>query len=450
MADDRFGLKLSAGNPVAIAAYDRAQDVFLKHQDSACNHLAEAIKAEPDFAAAHGLFGLLQVLQAREETMALARQSLAEAAKAAAARSVPYGEQVLVSALEKACQGDWLGASKVLEECLTTLGPHPVLIKIAHNLRFMAGDVAGLLSLTAPFAGMGQDSLPGIGFVLGCHAFALEENGFYDQAEPLAQLALHHEPEDIWAMHALAHVYEVTNRTGEGLLWVESGRQQWSGCNNFSSHMCWHLALFCVDRGNYERALAIYDTDLQVNLTADFRDFANAVSLLERLKQMGVNVGDRLDALYEGAKQRAADATYIFASLHTLIPLVGRKDFKTARQLVDAMKAVGAGKDGGQAEVARRIGVPLAEAFIAVADEALPVDGLVEMSEHLPLLGGSAVQRDVFLRSMIIMADDVCDHKTTSSLIGLRSKMRKNDAFSKLIDDRICFGGNSRDAQIVA
>jgi hypothetical protein len=450
MAEDRFGMELSSHNSAAITSFDQALDAFLKHEPGALDHLATALQADPDFAAAHAIKGLFHILQAREEPAVLAGNALAAAIRTAQAQTLTHGEQVLAPALAAGCKGQWMKAADILEAGLDPQKPHAPTIKIAHSLRFMAGDVGGLLTLTEPYAARTNDEIPGLGFILGCHAFALEESGRFGEAEPLAQTALHREPKDIWAMHALAHVYDVTNRTGEGLLWVESGRQQWAQCNNFSNHMSWHLALFCLDRGKYDRVVDIYDNDLNINRTGDFRDFANAVSLLVRLQQMGVDIGSRLKALHAEARDRAADTTYVYASLHNLLVLLANKDFKNAQQLTVAMRQMATEDISEQARVARIIGVPLAEAFLTVADGPATFTGLAELAHHLQALGGSFVQRDLFLRAMIVMADDVCDHTTTSSLIKLRTVLRHEDAFTRLIENRICFGGSSSDILHVA
>lgn len=49
----------------------------------------------------------------------------------------------------------------------------------------------------------------GYGNVLGMHAFGLAENGSFSLAEEKADMALTMESKDIWAVHAMAHVYEM-------------------------------------------------------------------------------------------------------------------------------------------------------------------------------------------------------------------------------------------------
>ena len=81
-----------------------------------------------------------------------------------------------------------------------------------------------------------DEGVPGYGFVLGCYAFALEETGDYAAAERAGREAVECNSSDIWAAHAVAHVFEMTGRPHEGVAWVDSLQSNWAGCNNFAFH----------------------------------------------------------------------------------------------------------------------------------------------------------------------------------------------------------------------
>ena len=122
-------------------------------------------------------------------------------------------------------------------------------------------------------------SMPGYGFLQGCHAFGLEECGQLEAAEIAGLSALEHEPTDAWALHAVSHVARDTrsNRAGRRLARRAPG-PVWSRCNNLSFHMAWHLALLYVEQKRDGEALAIYDAYVRPQPTDDFRDMANAPS----------------------------------------------------------------------------------------------------------------------------------------------------------------------------
>ncbi len=120
--------------------------------------------------------------------------------------------------------------------------------------------------------------------------------------------------------------------TKQGIDWLEDSRKAWSRCNNFSFHMAWHLGLLHLERGDHDRVLEIYDDEVRPQQTDDFRDMANAVSLLWRLEQSGVHVGDRWMEIAEVAYRRRTDTTLIFAALHNLAAMVAVGDRQGAME----------------------------------------------------------------------------------------------------------------------
>jgi hypothetical protein len=112
----------------------------------------------------------------------------------------------------------------------------------------------------------------------------------------------------------------------------------------------WHLALFYLEQGNLADALQLYDEQIRSDRTDDFRDVANAVSLLMRLEMAGANVSRRWDELAAIAERRVEDRSLVFASLHYALALIGAGRSDIARQLTAGL---GAG-------LAREIGAPAA------------------------------------------------------------------------------------------
>ena len=118
----------------------------------------------------------------------------------------------------------------------------------------MLGDASGMLASSARILDRWSPSGAGYGFLLGCHAFALEELGHFEAAERIGRRAVEIEPADAWGLHAVGHVYEMQGRTGQGIAWLEAARPAWSRCNNFTFHIAWHLALFQLERGEHRPA----------------------------------------------------------------------------------------------------------------------------------------------------------------------------------------------------
>jgi hypothetical protein len=276
---------------------------------------------------------------------------------------------------------------------------------------------------------------PGYGFLLGCHAFALEEKGEFEAAERIGRRAVELEPEDAWGLHAVSHVHEMQGRVDEGIAWIEAKRPVWSACNNFSFHMAWHLALFHLERGEHERVLALYDAEVRPSSTDDFRDMANAVSLLWRLEQEGVAVGTRWDEVRAVAARRQADATLTFACLHNLLAFVGSGDASAAQNLAQTMGIAAAAErragPSDQVLVMAGVGCDLAQVILSLASP-MPRGSIAlgRVAQSLHRIGGSHAQRDVFLRTLAALAAERGDRQAFDEVLTVRRSAKRDDRFA--------------------
>lgn len=428
MLTDRYGLRHSTDDPAVAAAMAQATFAVAAHRPGAAPALEAACAADPDCVGARALEGFACLILARCELEVPARAALA-AAQAARARKrggTP-DETALVAGLEDAVAGRFRAAADRLD-ALGAGRPAPLLaFKIAQGLRFMAGDLPGMLAASTDAAARADAAAPGFGFLMGCHAFALEEAGRLAEAEAAGRRAVAAEPADSWGLHAVAHVMETDGRIGEGVSWIERARPTWSGCNNFSFHMSWHLALFRLEQGDHAEVLALYDREVRPGPSEDFRDMANAVSLLWRLRQDGVPVDARWDDLRRVAQARRRDATLTFAALHTLLALLATGDRAGAADCLGALEARAAG-EGDQAEVLRAVGLDLARALV---DEAPPSPAaLAALARRLPLVGGSHAQRDVFLRTLAARAAGAPDRRGLDVVLAARRRLKRPDRFA--------------------
>jgi hypothetical protein len=238
-------------------------------------------------------------------------------------------------------------------------------------------------------------------------------------------------PHDAWAVHAVAHVHEMTHRPADGEAWIEAQRAGWSGANSFRFHLSWHLALFHLDQGRAGRVLDLYDTEIRPDRSEDTRDFTNAVAMLWRLRQHGVDVGPRWVELNEIAHRRRHETTLVFAALHRLLALLACGDASGAGDVATALAASAGGAEE-QAQVARRVGTRLATALLATADAGAPVP-LGGVVEHLHLLGGSHAQRDLFVRSLVLLAGRRGDDAALADLLSARRRLKRDDGFLDLL-----------------
>lgn len=398
MAFDFLGNAVTTDNHQAIAAWNDTIRGVLAHAATTPGSLKTTLVSAPDFALPHAAQGLMMLMLARRELVASARA----AHHNALGRARDDRERAYVAALGSWLDGEPLGAADTLDSVAETAPQDALAVKLAHQIRFMAGDTAGMLAgLTrqAPaFAGTEAEAA-----VLGCHAFALEEAGRYQRAELVGRQALALDPNDAWGRHAVAHVLEMTGRSREGAAWLSATTEHWAHSNNFGFHLHWHHALFLMEEGRNSEALGLYDHRIRASHTDDFRDIANAAALLARLEFEGIAVGDRWQELADFAGARVDDGCLVFADLHYALALAGANRFGEAGDLVVGLVDRGREPSGSDDRTAGTVGARVAEAVLAFRMGAYgkAADLLWSTRAHLPEIGGSHAQRDLFEQMLI-------------------------------------------------
>ncbi|WP_075214397.1 tetratricopeptide repeat protein 38 family protein [Mongoliimonas terrestris] len=435
MITDSYALQTSSAAGAATAAFEEAVHGLGAHRPSTGAAVGRTLAADPNHVPAHVLKGFANLILAREELVPAAGAALKDARGALAAKDGGTAdERVLVEALALAEAGRFAAAADRLDQGFADRPATFLPFKIANALRFMLGDAAGMLAASDRMLTAWRPDDPAAGFLLGCHAFGLEEHGLYDAAESFGRRAVALQPDDAWGLHAVSHVHEMRGDTAAGIAWLEEGRPNWTRCNNFSFHMAWHLALLRLEEGDHDGVLALYDEAVRPTPTDDFRDVANAVSLLWRLDRRGVDVGERWQDLADIALKRRTDSTLVFAALHTLIALVALGEDRAAADVVAALEAKAAGT-GDQATVAREVGVPFARIILGMDAWGDRVS-LDRLALALPRLGGSNAQRDLFVLALAEVACRCGDDTARLRIRAARRKLKAEDHLIAAIDRR--------------
>ena len=394
---DLSGDRITVANDAARLAWNDTLEALLAHAAATPDHLARTLAADPDFALGHAAKGLMLLSLARTELLGPARDCLAQARASAAQRPITRRETMVGEAL-----AFWLDDAprRAAERLEAILLAHPfdvLALKLSHGIRFMLGDQAQMLSTLRRVApGFGEHH-PLAGYVHGCHAFALEEQGFYAEAERAGRRAVSLSPRDAWGRHAVAHVLEMTGRADEGVAWLGDGRN-WAHANNLRFHIVWHLALFRLERGETGEALRLYDEEIRAESTDDYRDIANGASLLARLEFAGVDVGDRWEELAGRAEGRVHDGCLVFADLHYALSLLGAGHADGAETIAHGLIVDAKTHPSGERRDAARNGALAAFGLIAFhqRDYGEAARLLGAAGAGLLTVGGSHAQRDLF------------------------------------------------------
>jgi tetratricopeptide (TPR) repeat protein len=397
LSDDLSGMPTSLPADL-IGTWNGVIRGILSHAASTGPDLNRLLTAAPDFALGQAIRGLSCLLLGRAEMVAVAREAHAAALSGAAATP---REMAFVLAL-----GDWLDgrptrAAARLQAVLTAAPRDALAMKMIQAIQFVMGRPDAMRASIEGAIGAWADH-PAQGYILGCHAFTLEETGEFARAERVGRQGVDLAPDDAWGLHAVAHVYDNTGRAQAGLDWLTGRESSWAHCNNFRFHVWWHRALMHLDLGEHDTVLALYDRDIRAEKTDDYRDIANGASLLARLELDGVDVGHRWDELADLSENRATDGCLAFADLHYMLALCGGDRDRAATDMIARMRA--ASKASGEAQqIIAHPGLHVAQGVQAFAAGEYPAAWMHLRAGRADLqqIGGSHAQRDVFDRITI-------------------------------------------------
>lgn len=392
MRRDRFGLRVTAGHADVVEAIDAFAIEVLSHGQRAAL-IVDAATRDDGAPLANAHAALLHLFLQTAEGRQRARPWL-ERARAALRPSTDERERRWVDAVEAWSRGD-ADTALDLHLAIARAWPRDLLnLKLAQVHQLNRGERRGMAEVSAA----ALPHHPDASYALGLHAFALEQIGELDAARAAGEQAVAMNPDDPWAQHAVAHVFEARGDTGGGIAWLAPLSGSWARCSSFmSTHNWWHLALFHLERGEPDTALALHDERVWGVRKTYVQDQVNAISLLARLEFAGVGVGTRWLDLADHVRPRIFDRQNGFLDLHFGYALARAGDDVAVAKLV-----------GGIAEHAARSASPL------WSDVALPaVRGLVAcargqwreaairlgpLAGRLHRLGGSTAQQAWFER----------------------------------------------------
>lgn len=431
---------VTLAHPSSVSHWNGVVHGLLSHGQQTPEHLGRLMGAEPDFAMGHAARGLFCLMTGRAEVIKPAHDAHAAAKAAACAQTITPREAGWIDALELWLDRKPSAAIAAIETVLRALPHDTVSAKLSHGIRFLLGDSAGMRrSVERVLDAHGADHACS-GYLLGCHAFTLEETGDYAKAEATGREALTRTSDDAWGLHAVAHVHDMTARPDEGIALIESNTAAWSQSNNFRYHVWWHKALLHMERGELDVALGLYDAQIRVDKTDDYRDIANATSLLTRLELEGVDIGHRWEELADFSENRVEDGCLVFADLHYLLALTGAGR-GSARDAMAARFARDAAKTG---EMAARIEAPglAALAGLTAFSEGRYDAAFLNLAAARPLMptiGGSHAQRDVFERITVDAGLRAGRYDATAAILRDRRQRRGGtiDRFTKTRFDKI-------------
>ena len=387
---DSLGNPLTLDDAASLPWVDDFVMGFISTEARAVNLLALAGTDASPIVQAY--CATLHLFAESREAAANARPFL-EKARAGAARTTPR-EQRYIAAIEAWADGDIARAIALHTEQAREHPRDLVSVKLGQYHCFNTGDCPGMLRLALA----ALPSAAEVPYVHGMAAFGYEQCHLMREAEASARRAIAMCRKEPWAHHALAHVMLTEGRLAEGLAFMESVSDTWTGLNSFMvTHNWWHVALFLIDLGRDAEALAVYDAHAWGVVKDYSQDQIGAVSLLARLELAGIDVGTRWDDVAGYLLQRQADHVLPFLDLQYLYGLA-RAGRPEADVLLRNIEAFAPGAPPSTRAAWQRVCVPAAHGLVAHArgDFAATIEALGVALPRLIDIGGSHAQRDLF------------------------------------------------------
>jgi len=391
---DRRGAPFSNGSPRAHETYESALAALNSYFGDPVALIDAALAEEPDFVGGLVLRAGAIAMAAQKEFEPELRKSV-EAAEALAG-TANARERGHVAAARAWLDGDFAGATERWGAVAIEYPRDLLAVQLAHLGDFYNGNSLMLRDRIARVFPAWDKTVPGFGYVLGMHAFGLEEMGEYPRAEKNGYEALALEARDPWSVHALAHVYEMQARLAEGIQLMLTRKADWALDNAFAFHNWWHLGLYFLDVGDTERVLDIYDTRIRPKPSTLALEMVDASAMLWRLHILGVDVGGRFAPLAEAWAPMIDDGYYAFNDCHAAMAFVGAGRIADAERVVAALARAAAGR-GTNARMAGDVGLPLAKGLVAFGrrDYGAAVDAILPIRAVAARFGGSHAQRDL-------------------------------------------------------
>jgi len=402
MQFDARGVALTGASAFARDQYDVAVRQFQSYVGDPVATLDAALADSPGFVSGHAFKALALFTMAEKALLPQVQASL-DAANACAGNASDR-ERGVLAATGRLAGGDWHAGALLLDRVLVDSPRDAVALQAGHLMDFFRGDATNLRNRVARVLPHWSADTPGYSYVLGMHAFGLEEMNQYAEAESAGRRALELERCDGWAVHAVTHVMEMQGRIDEGTAWLTDREPDWAPDNGFAFHNWWHLALFHLDAAHYGEALALHDRYVHPGPAQFALTLVDATALLWRLHLEGVDVGDRFERVADEWEARLEQdrAFYAFNDVHAMLAFVAAQRTAAIARLNANLALAAAGADANAA-MTRDVGLPLAQGIEAFGQGRFEAAAdLLESARPIAQrFGGSHAQRDVITLTLI-------------------------------------------------
>jgi tetratricopeptide (TPR) repeat protein len=332
---DSAGLVTSTEDPLSLESFEQALASLFRADGRAVPTIQRAIARDPGFAAGHCLRAGALVLGGSDTSASAIAASIAAIERNSAANE---RERRHATAARHWLDGDVARAAHLYGELLRDYPRDRLALLAAHGLDFRLGRRDMLRDRIAAVLPHWDARDTEYGYVLGMYAFGLEETGDYDRALATAKRSLELVPDNVAAIHVIAHVLEMRGPPDKGIAWLRATQPIWIGNAGFRVHLAWHLALFQLDADAAADALATYDVLIAPQLDGGNNGLVDASALLWRLQLRGAGSQSRWHEVTRLWLRQHTFGNRAFDLIHAVIAFAAAKKHACARRLARRLK----------------------------------------------------------------------------------------------------------------
>jgi len=390
---DRYGLPVSTVSAVAAERYRDGMDRLLSYGFGADECFAAALAADEGLAlgqAGAALFALFRG-DAPEARAAISR---ARHLVAGATRR----ERQHVEALSAIIAGDTARGLHLIEEHVEDFPRDALLVNQASNSIGLGGRAdreefrVAFLERLAP--AYGDDW-----WYQSALAFTYHEVRRFEESRRLSERSLAQYPGNANASHNIAHICFETAELDAGVTFLEDWLAGYDHRAPFHCHLAWHLALFELQRGRYQRALQIHERDILGGSNPRLA-VMDGSALLWRLGLYGGHEDPLPWRPLADLAARISRPGFVFGDIHAALAYASGGDEAALSTLIDSLHAL----DAKGHPIASTVALPLVQSAAAVAagDHAGALAHLERVDHEIHRMGGSHAQWEIFEETMVV------------------------------------------------
>lgn len=390
---DRYDLPLSTTSPVAARHYQDGMDRLLSYGFGADQAFAKAVVADEGFALAHAgtaLFALFQGDPASAKTSIDRARTLVSGAT--------RREQQHVGALAAIAGGEAARGLGLIEEHAKEFPRDALLVNQAGSTIGLGGRVDREECRVA-FVERLAHAYGDDWWYQSALGFTYHEVGRYEESRRLSERSLAQYPGNANASHNIAHVcYETVDNDG-GIALLSDWLGGYDRRAPFHCHLAWHLALFELQRGRPERALAIYEQDIAPSSNPRLA-MIDGSALLWRFGLYDDEMGPLPWRGLAELAIRVRRPGFIFGDVHAALAYAAAGDGAALSALIAGLEALHAKGH----PIAGTVALPLVRGVAAyVAGDLAGALALMEsVHDEIHRVGGSHAQWELFEETMVV------------------------------------------------